>query len=52
MEVTGKLAAKFPTQQITDSFKKQEFVIEFADNPEYPELYHWVGLPRKRLYFG
>jgi len=38
MEIKGKLVEKFPTQQVTDTFKKQEFVIEFADNPQYPEF--------------
>lgn len=38
MEITGKLLDKFPTQQVTDKFKKQEFVVEFAENPQYPEL--------------
>ena len=38
MEIKGRLIDKMPAIQITDSFKKQEFVIEFAENPEYPEL--------------
>ena len=38
MNVVGKLEYKGVTQQITDSFKKQEFVIEFAENPQYPEF--------------
>ncbi|MTI29890.1 DUF3127 domain-containing protein [Cytophagales bacterium RKSG123] len=25
------------TVQITDSFRKREFVVEFAENPQYPE---------------
>ena len=38
MEIKGKLVEKFPVQQVTDKFKKQEFVIEFAENPQYPEF--------------
>jgi len=38
MEIKGKLVEKFAVQQITDKFKKQEFVIEFAENPQYPEF--------------
>jgi hypothetical protein len=38
MEIKGKLVEKFPTQQVTDKFKKQEFVLEFAENPQYPEF--------------
>ena len=36
MEIKGKLVEKFPTQEVTDTFKKQEFVIEFVENPQYP----------------
>lgn len=32
-EVTGKLIEKYATQNVSDKFKKREFVIEFRDNP-------------------
>ncbi len=38
MNIEGKLIEKFDTQNITDSFKKREFVIEYAENPQYPEV--------------
>jgi hypothetical protein len=38
MKVEGKLIVVMDVQQVTDTFKKREFVIEFAENPEYPEL--------------
>lgn len=31
LEVTGRLHAKFPTQQIKDNFSKREFVLELTD---------------------
>ena len=31
LEVTGKLIAKFETQQVSEKFKKREFVIELAE---------------------
>lgn len=37
MEVIGKLIYKGETQTIGDGFTKREFVIEFAENPQYPE---------------
>lgn len=37
MEIKAKLVEKFDTQQVTGSFKKREFVVEFSDNPQYPE---------------
>mgnify|MGYP001797947630 CR=1 FL=1 len=37
MTVEGKLHVKNDTQQIKDTFKKREFVLEFADNPMYPQ---------------
>lgn len=37
MVIEGKLFAKFDTQQVTDTFKKRDFVVEFVDNPMYPQ---------------
>ena len=37
MQVKGKLFEIFDTQQVTDTFKKREFVLEYADNPLYPQ---------------
>ena len=38
MNIKGKLIEKFDTTKITDSFQKREFVIEYAENPMYPEF--------------
>lgn len=38
MEIKAKVEKIFPTQQVSGSFKKREFVVEYADNPQYPEL--------------
>ena len=38
MNIKGKLIEKFETAKITDSFQKREFVIEYAENPMYPEF--------------
>ena len=38
MNIKGRLINIFETQQITDSFSKREFVVEYAENPKYPEL--------------
>lgn len=37
MVIEGKLHAKFETQQISDTFKKRDFVVEYVDNPLYPQ---------------
>ncbi len=37
MEVTGKLHVLFDTQEVSASFKKREFVLMIADNPQYPQ---------------
>jgi len=37
MQVTGKLLVKFDTHQVSDQFKKREFVLEVIDNPQYPQ---------------
>ena len=38
MNVSGKIVEIFEIQQVTDSFKKREFVIEYAENPKYSEF--------------
>ena len=38
MNLRGKIKEIFDTQQISDRFSKREFVIEYADNPQYPQL--------------
>jgi len=37
MNIKGKLVEKFETVQITETFKKREFIIQENKNPEYPE---------------
>lgn len=37
MVIEGKLHAKFDTQNVTESFRKREFVVEYVDNPLYPQ---------------
>ena len=38
MNIQGKLHVKYDTKQVTESFRKREFVIEFIDgNPMYPQ---------------
>lgn len=37
MEVIGKLHVKFPAQDVSASFRKRDFVLMIADNPQYPQ---------------
>lgn len=37
MNIQAKLIEKFQTQRVSDTFQKREFVVEFAENPQYPE---------------
>lgn len=38
MNIQGKIIEIFATQQVSEKFKKREFVIEYAENPQYPEF--------------
>ena len=38
MQITGKLIKKYDTQVVSDKFQKREFVVEYAEKPEYPML--------------
>ena len=37
MEIKGKVHEVSATQQVTDSLKKRELIIEYIENPQYPE---------------
>ena len=38
MNIEGKLHVKKDTEQVSDSFKKREFVVEYAENILYPQF--------------
>ncbi|UXP31810.1 DUF3127 domain-containing protein [Reichenbachiella agarivorans] len=38
MDIKAKLIEKQETAQISASFRKREFVVEYAENPQYPEF--------------
>ena len=37
MEIRGKVIHIGETQQVTEKFKKRDLVVEYAENPTYPE---------------
>ena len=38
MNIKAKLLEVFEPVQVTDSFRKREFVVEYSENPQYPEF--------------
>ncbi len=38
MEIKAQLLEVFETNQVSERFRKREFVVEYAPNPEYPEF--------------
>jgi hypothetical protein len=38
MQITGKLVEIYDAKQVTDKFKKREFVVEYAENAAYPQF--------------
>jgi hypothetical protein len=37
MEIKGKVHEVSPTTQVTESLKKRELIVEYIENPQYPE---------------
>lgn len=37
MEIKGKVYEVGPTTQVTESLKKRELILEYIENPQYPE---------------
>lgn len=38
MQITGRVHEIGQTQQVTDTFKKRDIIVEYAENPQYPEF--------------
>lgn len=38
MEITGKVHEIGAVQQVTDTFKKRDLIVEYAENPQFPEF--------------
>lgn len=38
MDIKAKIVEIFDTALVSDKFQKREFVVEYAENPSYPEL--------------
>ena len=38
LETTGRIHAIFEAKQITERFRKRDFVVELSDNPSYPQF--------------
>ncbi|TRX49185.1 DUF3127 domain-containing protein [Fulvivirga sp. M361] len=47
MNIKGKIIELSSTQQVTKTFKKREFVIEYAENPQYPEFVKFETIQEK-----
>lgn len=47
MEIKGKLHEIAPTQQVTDSMKKREVIVEYIENPQYPEYLKFEAIQDK-----
>jgi Domain of unknown function (DUF3127) len=37
MNISAKIIEIFETTKVTDTFRKREFVVEYSENPQYPE---------------
>ncbi|MBN1632847.1 MAG: DUF3127 domain-containing protein [Ignavibacteria bacterium] len=38
MNIRGNILEIFQTNQIKETFRKREFVVEYAENPNYPQI--------------
>ncbi|MEQ8926146.1 MAG: DUF3127 domain-containing protein [Fulvivirga sp.] len=47
MNIKGKLLEISDTQQVTNTFQKREFVVEYAENPQYPEYVKFEAIQDK-----
>lgn len=47
MDIKGKVHEISPVQNVTETFKKRELVVEYAENPQYPEYIKFEALQDK-----
>jgi len=47
MDIKGKVHEISPIMNVTETFKKRELVIEYAENPSYPEYIKFEALQDK-----
>jgi Domain of unknown function (DUF3127) len=47
MNISAKIIEIFETTKVTDTFKKREFVVEYSENPQYPEFVKFEFIQEK-----
>jgi hypothetical protein len=47
MEIKGKVHEVSPTVQVTDSLKKRELIVEYVENPQYPEYLKFEAMQER-----
>jgi len=47
MNIKGKIYQIFKTQKVSETFKKREFVVEYRENPQYPEFLKFEVIQEK-----
>lgn len=47
MDIKCKVHEVLPTQKVTDTFSKRELIVEYAENPQYPEYIKFEALQDK-----
>lgn len=47
MEIRGKLLEIFDTVEVSERFRKREFVVEYAENSQFPEFVKFEAVQEK-----
>lgn len=47
MQITGIVYRIFDTQQVNATFRKREFVVEYSENPNYPQFIKFETIQEK-----
>ncbi|MGE6218619.1 DUF3127 domain-containing protein [Nubsella zeaxanthinifaciens] len=51
MEIKGKVHEIGAIQQVSETFKKRDLIVEYAENPTYPEYIRFEALQDKTALF-
>lgn len=47
MEIKGKVYEVSPTAQVTETLKKRELILEYIENPQYPEYLKFEAIQER-----
>lgn len=46
MDITAKIVRVEPVEQVTEKFQKRKLIVEYAENPTYPQTLEFIAIQK------